>query len=148
MLSTLKRLANLTFVEPTLLLQLIALSLGLGVVLSTIALLRLTSLLSRNAPSSRLSRVPLFRTRCTVVRFVTLIDLATVVSHGDGRCLSRSLLLFRLLSARRESVEFCLGLSKNTPTLEGHARVERGGIVLGDRRSFTNRSAPILRLPA
>jgi hypothetical protein len=148
MLSTLRRLANLTLVEQTLLLQLIALSLGLRVVLTTIALLRLTSLLSRNASSPLLSRGPLFHTRCTMVRLLTLIDLATVVSHRDGRSLPRSLLLFRLLSARRESVELCLGLSKNTPTLEGHARVERGGIVLGDRRSFTNRSALILRLPA
>jgi transglutaminase superfamily protein len=146
MLSTLRRLADLTLVEQTLLLQLIALSLGLRVVLTTIAVLRLTSLLSRNASSPRLSRVSLFHTRCTVVRLLTLIDLATVVSPRDGRCLPRSLLLFRLLSARRESVELCLGLSKNTAALEGHARVERGGIVLGDRRSFTNRYPRILRL--
>ncbi|MBU6432058.1 MAG: lasso peptide biosynthesis B2 protein [Nitrospirae bacterium] len=146
MLSTLRRLANLTLVEQTLLLQLIALSLGLGVVLTTEALPRLTSLLSRNASFPRLSQDHLFHARCTMARLVTLIDLATALSHRDGRCLPRSLLLFPLLSARRESVKLCLGISKNTATLEGHAWGERGGIVLGDRRSFTTRYALILRL--
>ena len=148
MLSTLRRLANLTLDEPTLLLQLIALSLGLGVVLTIMALPRLTSIMSRTASSPLLSQVPLFHTRCTVDRLFTLIDLATSVSHRDGRCLPRSLLLFWLLCARRESVELCLGVTKNMATLEGHAWVERGGIVLGDTLSFTNRYRLFLRLSA
>ena len=148
MLSKLRRLANLTLVEHALLLQLAALSLGLRVVLTTMTLPRLTSLLSRTASSPLLSRVPLFHTRCTVDRLLTLIDLATAVSHRNGRCLPRSLLLFWLLCARRESVELCLGVSKNMATLEGHAWVERGGIVLSDTLSFTNRYTRILRLSA
>ena len=148
MLSTLRRLVNLTLVELVLLLQLTALSFGLRVVLTIMALPRLTSILSCNASSPWLSRVPLFHTRCTVARLITLIDLATVVSHRDGRCLPRSLLLFWLLCARRESVELCLGVTKNMANLEGHAWVERGGVVLGDTLSFTNRYALILRLSA
>jgi hypothetical protein len=109
---------------------------------------RLTSLLSRTASSPLLSQVPLFHTRCSVDRLFTLIDLATAVSHRDVRCLPRSLLLFWLLCARRESVELCLGVSKNMATLEGHAWVERGGIVVGDTLSFTNRYTPFLRLSA
>jgi hypothetical protein len=146
MLSKLRRLANLTLVEHALLLQLTALSLGLRVVLTTMALPRLTSLLSRTASSPLLSQVPLFHTRCTVDQLFTLIDLA--VSHRNGRCLPRSLLLFWLLCARQESVELCLGVSKNMATLEGHAWVEQGGIVLGDTLSFTNRYALFLRLSA
>jgi Transglutaminase-like superfamily len=148
MLSKLRRLANLTLVEHALLLQLTALSLGLRVVLSTMTLPRLTSLLSRTASSPLLSQVPLFHTRCTVDQLFTLIDLATAVNHRDGRCLPRSLLLFWLLCARQESVELCLGVSKNMATLEGHAWVEQGGIVLGDTLSFTNRYALFLRLSA
>ena len=148
MVSTLQRLANLTLVELALLLQLTALSLGLRIVLTIIALPRFTSILSRNASSPWLSRIPLFHTRLTVARLITLIDLATAVSHRDGRCLPRSLLLFWLLCARRESVELCLGVRENMATLEGHAWVEKGGVVLGDTLSFTNRYALILRLSA
>ena len=148
MLSKLQRLADLTLIEHALLLQLTALSLVLRTVLTSMALPRLTSILSRAASSPLLSRNPLFHTRCTVDRLFTLIDLATAVSHRDGRCLPRSLLLFWLLCARRESVDLCLGVSKNTTTLEGHAWVERGGVVLGDTLSFTNRYALFLRLPA
>jgi hypothetical protein len=148
MLNTLRRLANLTLVELALLLQLTALSLGLRVVLTAMTLPRLTSLLSRAASSPLLSLVPLFHTRCSVDRLFTLTDLATAVSHRDVRCLPRSLLLFWLLCARQESGELCLGASKNMGTLEGHAWVERGGIVVGDTVSFTSRYALFLRLSA
>ena len=148
MLNKLRRLANLTLVELALFLQLTALSLGLRVVLTTITLPHLTALLSRTASSPLLSQVPLFHTRCSLDRLFTLIDLATAVSHKDARCLPRSLLLFWLLCARQESVELCLGVSKNMATLEGHAWVERGGIVVGDTLSFTNRYTPFLRLSA
>jgi Transglutaminase-like superfamily len=146
MLSTLRRLADLTLVERALLLQLTALSLGLRVALTTITLPCLTSLLSRIASSPLLSQVPFLHTRCTVDRLFTLVDLATAVSHRDGRCLPRSLLLFWLFRARHEPVELCLGVIKNRTTLEGHAWVERDGIVLGDTVSFTSRYALFLRL--
>src|SRR5512141_2654304 len=123
MLSTFRRLANLTLVERALLLQLTALSLGLRVALTTITLPRLTS-------------------PCTVDRLFTLVDLATAVSHRNDRCLPRSLLLFWLLRARHESVELCLGVGKHNTTLEEHAWVERDGIIL----SFTSRYALFLRL--
>jgi hypothetical protein len=148
MLSTLRRLADLTLVEHALLLQLTALSLGLRVALATMPLPRLISLLPRSASSSWLSQIPFLHTRCTPDRLLTLVDLATTVSHGDGRCLPRSLLLFWLLHARQESVELCIGVGKHNTTLEGHAWIERDGIVWGDTRSFTNRYAPFLRLSA
>jgi Transglutaminase-like superfamily len=146
MLSTLRRLANLTLVERALLLQLTALSLGLRVALTTITLPRLTSFLSHIAVSPLLSQVPFLHTCCTVDRLFTLVDLATAVSHRDGRCLPRSLLLFWLFRARHEPVELCLGVIKNRTRLEGHAWVERDGLVLGDTVSFTSRYALFLRL--
>jgi len=148
MLSTLRRLANLTLVEHALFLQLTALSLGLRVVLITMTLPRLTSILSRTASSPLLGQILFLHTHCTVDRLFTLIDLAMVMSHRDGRCLPRSLLLFWLLRVRRESVELCLGVKKNVATLEGHAWVELDGIVIGDTLSFTNRYALFLRLSA
>ncbi len=148
MLSTLRRLANLTLVERTVLLQLTALSLGLSIALTAITLPCLTSLLSRIASSPLLSQIPFLHTRCPVDRLLILIDLATRVSHGDGRCLPRSLLLFWILRARRKSVELCLGISKNKAELEAHAWVEQDGLVLGDTLSFTNRYTPLLRLSA
>jgi hypothetical protein len=50
------------------------------------------------------------------------------------------------LRARHEPVELCLGVIKNRTMLEGHAWVERDGIVLGDTVSFTSRYALFLRL--
>ncbi|MEP6958270.1 MAG: lasso peptide biosynthesis B2 protein [Nitrospirota bacterium] len=148
MLSKLQRLADLTLIEHALLLQLSVLSLLLRIVLASMALPCLTSILSRTASFPLISQIPLFHTRCTVDRLLTLVDLATAMSHRGGRCLPRSLLLFWLLCARRESVDLCLGASKNMASLEGHAWVERGGVVLGDTLSFTNRYALLLRLSA
>lgn len=148
MLNKLRQLTNLTLVEHALLLQLTALALGLRVALATLALPRLTSLLSRTASSPLLKQIPLLHTRCTADRLLTLIDLATTVSHGEGRCLPRSLLLFWLFCAKGETVELCLGVSKHMAVLEGHAWIERGGIVVGDRLSFTNRYTSFLRLSA
>jgi hypothetical protein len=77
-----------------------------------------------------------------------LIDLATTVSHGERRCLPRALLLFWILHARQESAELCLGVHTAMTTLYAHAWVELEGVVVGDRRVFTDRYTPILRFPA
>ena len=148
MLSKLRRLANLPLVEQALLLQLTTLSLGLRVLLSAVTLSRLISHLSRAASSPLLSQIPLFHTHCATDRLVALIDLAAAVSHRNGRCLPRSVLLFWLLRTRRQPVSLCLGVNKNMTSLEGHAWVEQDGAVLGDRLSFINRYTLFIRLPA
>lgn len=148
MSSKLRRLADFTVVEYALLLQLIVLSFGLRVLLTSLTLPRLMSLLSDTASSLRFRQIPLFHSRCEVDRLVTLVDLATTLSHKDSRCLPRSLLLFWLLRARRESVALCLGAAKNMAALEGHAWVERSGIVFGDTPSFTSRYSLLLRFSA
>lgn len=148
MLSIPRRLASLTFVEQVLLLQLAILSLGLRALLATVALPRLLSCLSCMASAPLLDRIPLFHARYSADRLFTLIDLATAGRSLEGRCLPRSVLLFWLLSARRESVELCLGVTKHTTSLNGHAWVELRGIVVGDPLSFTRRYTPVLRLSA
>jgi hypothetical protein len=147
MLSKLRRLADLTFIEQTLLLQLAPLSFALRILLTTMALPRLVALLSRAATWPLLGRIPLFHARCPIDRLLMLIDTATAMSHGDARCLPRSLLLFWLLRTRQQPVSVCLGLSTNRNLLEGHAWVEQSGVVLGDTLSFTNRYAVFVRLP-
>ena len=147
MLSKLRRLADLTFVEQGLLLQLAASSCALRILLPTMALPRLVTLFSRAATCPLLDRIPLLHARCPIDRLIMLIDTATAMSHGDARCLPRSLLLFWLLRARQQPVSVCLGVSTNQNLLEGHAWVEQTGVVLGDSLSFTNRYALFVRLP-
>lgn len=148
MLNKVRRLTNLTFLEQALLLQLTALSFGIKVALTVLTLPRLTALLSCNSPSLWLRRIPLLHTRCSVDQLIRLIDLATTVSHGEGHCLPRALLLFWILHARQESAELCLGVHTAMTTLYAHAWVELEGVVVGDRRVFTDRYTPILRFPA
>ena len=148
MLSKLLRLANLPLIEQALFLQLATLSLGLRVALSAIPLPRLVSLLTLAAFSPQLSRILSLHTHCATDRLVALIDLATAVSHRNGRCLPRSLLLFWLFRTRQHPVSLCLGVSKTMTSLEGHAWVEQDGIVLGDTLSFINHYSLVLRLPA
>ncbi len=148
MLRKLRRLADLTLVEQALLLQFTALSLILKAVLPTITLPRLTSFLSRTASSSLLGLMALFHAHRPTNRLFLLIDLATAVTYGENRCLPRSLLFFWLLRMRRYPVSLCVGVNKNAARLEGHAWVEQDGVVLGDKNSFTNRYALLLRLLA
>lgn len=146
MLSKLRRLADLSLIELALFLQFATLSLGLKVVLSITPLPRLLSLFSHAASTPLLTHIPLFHTHCPTDRLVALIDLATTVSHRNGRCLPRSLLLFWLLRTRQQPVSLCLGISRNLTSLEGHAWVEQDGAVLGDTLSFIDRYTLFLRL--
>jgi len=148
MLNKVRQLTNLTVLEQTLLLQLTVLSFGIKVALTISTLPRLTALLSRHSSSARLSRIPFLHTRCSRDRLLRLIDLATTVSHGEGRCLPRALLLLWILRARQESAELCLGVHTALPRLLAHAWVELEGVVTGDMRVFTDRYIPILRFSA
>ncbi len=140
------RLADHSLIEQTLLLQFTALSIILKAVLPAITLPHLTSFLSHIA-SSPLGLLPLFHPRCPIDRLFMLVDLATMVTHRDGRCLPRALLLFWLLRARQQPVSVCLGVSRNQISLEGHAWVEQNGVVLGDTLSFIRRYVLLFRLP-
>lgn len=148
MLSKLRRLADLTLLEQATLLQFIALSLCIKVALSVVSLPRLVSFLSGTPLSPVRKFTGLLQTPSATERLFLLVDLATRVSHGDGRCLPRSLLLFWLLRADHRSVSVCLGVNKNLTTLEGHAWVEVDGVLLGDLVSFVDLYTPVLRLPA
>lgn len=148
MLTKVRRFTNLSFLEQALLLQLITLSFGISIAFTCLTLPRLAALLSRHSSSPGLRRIPLFHTRCSKDRLLELIDLATAVSHGEGRCLPRALLLFWILRAQQHSAELCLGAYTAMTALYGHAWIELEGAVVGDSRVFTDRYRPILRFPA
>ncbi|GKS64454.1 hypothetical protein YTPLAS72_17580 [Nitrospira sp.] len=148
MLRALRRVANLTLLEQAILLQFIAFSLCLKVALSVVSLPRLVSFLS-GTRSHRVRKLVVFlQEDSEPAQLFPLIDLATRVSHGVGRCLPRSLLLFWLLHANHRSVSVCLGVCKSLTALEAHAWVEQDGVVLGETVSFIERFTPVLRLPA
>lgn len=148
MLRKLRRLADLSLTEHILFIQFIALSCGLRIALLTLSLPRFMSLLSSMSGHSLLDWIPVFHLRCETYRLLHLIDLATTVSHGSGRCLPRSLLTFWILNRHHSSITLCLGISKNRGSLQGHAWVEQDGVVVGDTPSFTNRYTLVHRLPA
>ena len=148
MLSKLRRLADLPLIEQALFLQLTALSFVLRVALSSVPLHRVASFISRVASAPRLGRLLMPHAHWATDRLVTLTDMATAVSHRNGCCLSRALLLFWLLRARLQPVSVCLGVSTNQTQLEGHAWVEQDGVVLGDTLSFVSRYALMFRWPA
>lgn len=147
MLSTLRRFADLTLLEQATLLQFIALSLCMKVALSVMSVPRLVSFLSRTQSSLVRKLAVSLPMHSKPTQLFLLADLAATVSHGDGRCLPRALLLFWLLHPSHRSVSVCFGVSKNLTVLEGHAWVELDGVVLGDTVSFIDRYTPILRLP-
>ncbi len=148
MLRKLRRLTDLSLTEHILFIQFIALSYGLRIALSSLSLPRFMSLLSSMRGHFLLDWIPVFHLRCETHRLLHLIDLATTVSHGSGRCLPRSLLTVWLLSRHHSSITLCLGISKSRGSLQGHAWVEQDGVVVGDTRSFTDHYTLVHRLPA
>lgn len=145
MLKKLHRLAELSPGEVLLLPQLALFSLALGVGLRLLALPRLTGFIARSAENGWLRHLPWIQGRTEVARLAVLADLAARVTHGQGRCLTRSLLLFWLLKARREPVHLLIGISKDASAIHGHAWIETQGRVMGDNPEMTGRFATLLR---
>jgi hypothetical protein len=83
---------------------------------------------------------------CYAVAHLTrLADIAARVTHGQGRCLGRSLLLFWLLKVRGEPAELLIGISKEAASLHGHAWIQLRQRVIGDHPQFIGRFTLLLR---
>lgn len=145
MLRTLRKLVEISPSEWLLLTQLLLCSLGARVALRWIELPRLVGLIIRGTESRWLRHLPWHLDRHEVTRLTTLADLAARVIHGQGRCLTRSLLLFWLLNARQESSALFIGINKEGTSLHGHAWIETQGRVLEDSQEIAGRFAPMLR---
>lgn len=143
----LRRLAECSAAEWVLLAQMAGCALALGVALR---------LPLRLLPLPRLARVrlgpfPFFHRRHPIERVARLAGMASILSLGRGRCLTRSLLLYWLLRARGEAAVLTIGVAREaTPpgaaALDAHAWVETGGRILGDSPAHTARYAPLARV--
>ena len=142
-------MSNLPKISPSewfLLSQLIPFSLALALVLKLAALSRLIGIMARCAVMPWFSFLPLLHGRHEMARLRDLVEMATTVTHGQKRCLPRSLLLFWLLEARGEPATLVIGVSKSAATLESHAWIETRGKVIGDSPKITGRFVTLLRL--
>ncbi len=145
MLRKLRRLAKLTPCEWLLLPQLVAFSRAAGVGRRVMALPRLMGFIAQCAENRWLRRIPLLHGRYEVARLTTLVDLAAKITRGQGRCLSRSFLLFWLFKARGKSAKLLVGVSKESTTFQAHAWMETQGRVVGDCPEMTGRFATLRR---
>jgi hypothetical protein len=145
MLRKLRKLAQISPDEWLLLPQLFALCLVVGVALRLVELPRLIGFITQCAKNRWLNCLPFPHARCGVVRLTIFGDLATRVTHGQKRCLIRSLLLLWLFKARGEPAELLIGVSKEASALNSHAWIETRGSVVSDSQEMTGRFATLLR---
>lgn len=144
-MATLRRLAKYSLGEWFVLAQCLVLLVTLRVGIAVVSLPRLLQAVSSVADRSWLRAFPLLHRRYTLAALTPVVRLAARVVHGPDCCLGRSLLMFWLLKARGEPVQFCLGVSKAQSSMRGHAWVETHGHVIGDTVEMTGRFAPLLR---
>lgn len=76
---------------------------------------------------------------------VLLADAAAWVSHGKGRCLSRSMLLYGLFKARRRPVALLIGACQSSRGFLSHAWIESEGEVFGEGGEGIRAFTPVLR---
>jgi hypothetical protein len=137
------RLAALPARDWLLVLQLAGLGLATRVALGRVPLPRLVELMARRARHPGLRLLPVGLGRRDATRLARLADLAARLVPGQGRCLTRSLLLFWLLSAREERVELVVGVDRPDGRFRSHAWVE---VARGGTPEAPTSFAPILRL--
>lgn len=142
----LRRLADLSAGEWLLLWQLVAFAWGTRAAVRCLGLARVSAIVARWAGRGWAISLPLPHARHEVARVAALADLAARITDGPERCLTRSLLLFWLLKARRSDVELLVGISRHDGRLLGHAWVRAGGHVVGDRAESVEAFIPVLRV--
>jgi hypothetical protein len=69
-------------------------------------------------------------------RLAAIADRVLAAVPGDARCLTRSLVVLRLLARRGIDVRLVIA-ARPTPTFEAHAWLERGGSPLLPTRGFS-----------
>jgi hypothetical protein len=141
----LRRLSKISLNESLFLAQLVPFTLAARVAVKWVALPRLVGFMARCAGNRWLGRFPLNHGCSEVANLTRLADIAARVTHGEGRCLARSLLLFWLLKARGEPAELMIGISKEANSLHGHAWIQLRRRVIGDHPQLIRRFALFLR---
>jgi hypothetical protein len=141
-----RKLAEITPSQWFILAQLILFSFAATVALTVVGLSRAVGLMARCAVKPWFSSFPVLHGRQEIARLSELVELATRATHGERRCLPRSLLLFWLLNARGEPVRLLIGVSKAASTFKSHAWIETEGKVIGDSPEMTGRFVTLLQL--
>ena len=139
------KLAQLSPRKWAILLQLILFSWVAALALRLVGLPRLVRFIAQGAVKPWPSRFPLGHNRYEVGQVTSLVELATRVTHGHGRCLARSLLMFWILKVRGEPAELLIGVRKEASALRSHAWIEARGIVMSDSEEITGCFATLLR---
>jgi len=145
---TLRKLRRLSEIRPAewlFLAQLVPFTLAARVAVKLVALPRLVGFMARCVGRRWLGRFPVKHGGYEVAHLTRLADIAARITHGQGRCLGRSLLLFWLLKVRGEPVELLIGISKVAAVLHSHAWIELRGRVIGDHPQMIRHFAILLR---
>ena len=145
MLRKLRRLSKLSICEWFVLIQLALSALVASIALRFFSIPRVTDWFSQFARNRVFAYFPIFHDRITASRLVNLADIAAWVTHRQGRCLMRSLLLFWLLRCRGEPAELLIGVHKEAGGLKSHAWITMQGTVLVDSPDMTSSFTTLLR---
>jgi Transglutaminase-like superfamily len=144
-LSKLQRLAKLSPCDWVILIQLVLDVALLEILLRLISLSRLVYVLSWGSHTRLGAIFPLFHRRVERQQLFDLSVFAARIVRGPECCLPRSLLQFWLLSVRRESVTFCIGVRKEAGTLHSHAWIETHDGLAVDGHQGRETFQPLLR---
>jgi hypothetical protein len=144
-LRKLRKLSEISLNEWLFLAQLVPFTLVARVAVKLLALPRLMGFMARYTGNRWLRRFPVNHGGYEVVHLARLADIAARVTHGQGRCLGRSLLLFWLLKARGEPAELLIGISKEAAAFHSHAWIQVRQRVIGDHPQLIRRFAILLR---
>jgi len=120
----LKRFAKLSPCDWVILIQLVAVAAFLEIALRFVALSRLVHGLVWGANTVVGVLFPLLQRKVERCQLFECAFLAARIVRGPNSCLSRSLLLFWLLSVRHEPVALLIGVRKDTKRLYSHAWIE------------------------
>jgi hypothetical protein len=130
--SKLQRLAKLSLLDWVILLQLVAGTFLLEMLLRLIPLPRLVQVFLWGSITRVGAMFPLLQRQFDAQHVSTLAAFTTRIVRGPEYYLLRSLLLFWLLQMRREPVALVIGVQKDAETLLSHAWVEtQEGKVVG-----------------
>jgi hypothetical protein len=144
-LHKLRKLSEISLSEWLFLAQLVPFTLVARVAVKLVALPRLMGFMARYTGNRWLRHFPVNHGSYEVVHLARLADIAARITHGQGRCLGRSLLLFWLLKARGEPAELLIGISKEAASLHGHAWIQLRRRVISDHPQIIRRFATLLR---
>ena len=140
----LKRLARLSPRDWVILIQLVAFAALLEIALRFVALPRLCRTLARGSSTSG-GLFPLLQRRAGRRQLFECAFLAARIVRGQDGCLPRSLLLFWLLSARREPVALLIGVRKDTKRLYSHAWIETPSMIRNETNNHGQVFLSLLR---